>query len=512
MPKRKEGLHHDSCTLSDDLIQCHEQTYANHLPVALTVDIEDTTQWLPSAIEYDVDSKPVPKRSARLRPLVCCMSLFVVCCTIAVMLAVIANRSGCKSRCSVREFIGIQEYVTSFVGEALIAGDSSQSARAKALHWIIHEDPQQLDLRSGGRLLQRFSLAAAYHASQREGETRPYGKDNTILWLSGESECEWSGVVCDSLGNVRSIDLFDHGKTAWIREISPELLNLPFLQKLSMPFGRLETTDALFGRNQMELKHLSTLNLRRNNLRTSDEVIEGNNTLAFSELRSLKHVDLGENKLGGTLNATSLFQTPQDVKVLLLDDNMFSGFLPIQGHGNFHNLRRLNVSQNQFEGDIFRSFDELPYVDEVTLHDNLFTGSLPELDPDSPLLYFEAGNNRFGGSIPESLVASSRLAHLGLELNELDGTLPAITASQLRHLDVHGNQLSGSLEDLYLNDGLGSLFYFDISQNSLGGSMKSICDGRFPATLISDCLETTTNCTCCTRCCQSSTGYCMDMI
>ncbi len=94
-------------------------------------------------------------------------------------------------------------------------------AREKALNWILHEDPLQLNASNTDALLQRFvvvlfyftttknapwnecnpSAAASgfcYYPERSEFEHYPE-YPNSIwgnLWLSSSHECQWAGITC----------------------------------------------------------------------------------------------------------------------------------------------------------------------------------------------------------------------------------------------------------------------------------------------------------------------------
>lgn len=107
----------------------------------------------------------------------------------------------------------------------------------------------------------------------------------------------------------------------------------------------------------------------------------------------------------------------------------------------------------------------------INLQRNLVTGPLPPclFDNSSTLLVIILDNNPLGGSLPPSLVESSKLQALSLIETSLTGALPAsmATLKNLRHLNLRRNELSGSMP----SDIGSSLFLevLDVASNELTG-------------------------------------------
>ena len=76
----------------------------------------------------------------------------------------------------------------------------SSTPQGKAFDWIVSIDKMQL-CPGDDRVIQRYAAAVLYFSTGGEN-----WNDNT-LWLSTESECEWAGLTCDSIGEVSAIKL-----------------------------------------------------------------------------------------------------------------------------------------------------------------------------------------------------------------------------------------------------------------------------------------------------------------
>lgn len=126
---------------------------------------------------------------------------------------------------SYRESLGIRERIESVVGSEAIAAPNSPYA--KALDWIMFDDPMQLEPDgSPPNLVQRYIAAYFYFATTTDGPWRgcedpwrsggetsscvPNGTDISTLkseaaWLSNATECKWVGVRCDERGQITKV-------------------------------------------------------------------------------------------------------------------------------------------------------------------------------------------------------------------------------------------------------------------------------------------------------------------
>ncbi|RZS03977.1 hypothetical protein BHM03_00034239, partial [Ensete ventricosum] len=169
---------------------------------------------------------------------------------------------------------------------------------------------------------------------------------------------------------------------------------------------------------------------------------------ALGSLRSLRHVNLRNNSLFGSLPA-SLFAARQ-LQSLVLYGNFLSGSLPPE-IGELLYLHYLDLSGNLFAGPIPSSLSHLKRLKVLVLSHNSFTGSLPlgfggslagleKLDLSyngiSGPIPCDIGNltnlqgtlglshNRFSGSIPPSLGNLPEKVYIDLTYNNLIGPIP----------------------------------------------------------------------------------------
>jgi hypothetical protein len=106
-------------------------------------------------------------------------------------------------------------------------------------------------------------------------------------------------------------------------------------------------------------------------------------------------LDLKLNNLDGTL--PNVFDDLTYLTNLNLRDNKLSGDLPAT-FGDLVNLTFLSLKGNGFTGDLGTAgFANLTKLTEVWIHDNDFSGTVPDIAAFSALKYFSIGGNGFTG-------------------------------------------------------------------------------------------------------------------
>lgn len=207
------------------------------LAIAVAVEEDPDDIFIPSAIEYDPDSKPPVYKNRRFR-------LYgFLACAIVVLVAIGAAVTGTLGRddgagdfeptaapTTYRESLGIEAQVKRVVGGELL--EDPESPYARALEWITFDDPMQM-MPEHPSFIQRYVAAYFYFATSEDGPWRScnppedpwsgetkcsFSKLSSVFplgftpipwnaWLSKISECEWAGIMCDEHGQVRTIDL-----------------------------------------------------------------------------------------------------------------------------------------------------------------------------------------------------------------------------------------------------------------------------------------------------------------
>ncbi|RZR78409.1 hypothetical protein BHM03_00003739 [Ensete ventricosum] len=207
--------------------------------------------------------------------------------------------------------------------------------------------------------------------------------------------------------------------------------------------------------------------------------------------RLLPPLQLARNPLQQWLGHLHLLQppVPRDLSQTLL-----VGELPSDIHKLSSQLLYLDLSYNNFTGDIPPSIGRLVSLHTLNLHCNFFDGSFPaELGNLSTLESLTLAYNPFAspripvefgnmtrlrylwmtqanlvGEIPEALGRLAELEHLGLALNGLSGSIPAAIWSleKLTTLYLYDNKLTGEISGKIAALNLEEI---DVSMNRLTG-------------------------------------------
>ncbi|KAL9855928.1 putative receptor-like protein kinase 7 RLK-Pelle-LRR-XI-1 family [Arabidopsis thaliana] len=314
---------------------------------------------------------------------------------------------------------------------------------------------------------------------------------------SGTGPCSFTGVTCNSRGNVTEIDLSRRGLSG----------NFPFdpvceiqsLEKLSLGFNSLSGIIPSDLKNCTSLKYLDL----------------GNNLFSgtfpeFSSLNQLQFLYLNNSAFSGVFpwkslrNATSLvvlslgdnpFDATADFPVevvslkklswLYLSNCSIAGKIP-PAIGDLTELRNLEISDSGLTGEIPSEISKLTNLWQLELYNNSLTGKLPTgFGNLKNLTYLDASTNLLQGDLSE-LRSLTNLVSLQMFENEFSGEIPLEFGEfkDLVNLSLYTNKLTGSLPQ-----GLGSLADFDFidaSENLLTGPIPpDMCKkGKMKALLL----------------------------
>lgn len=204
----------------------------------------------------------------------------------------------------------------------------------------------------------------------------------------------------------------------------------------------------------------------------------------------MKKLVLSSNKLFGTIPSWL-----GDLNLLILDIsfNQFSGQIPdmfaISPNMNYLNLRRnlltgsipnsialltslatLDVSDNQLNGTLPTSW--IGNLKELLLYSNSLTGYLPRFLPQS-IVRIDLSSNSFTGSIPGEWVNCPALKYIFLQKNKLSGTLPTWPSElhALEAIDLGHNIITGPFPEGFCSS---SLISIQLSHNKLNGEISTL--------------------------------------
>ncbi|KAI4296253.1 hypothetical protein L6164_036226 [Bauhinia variegata] len=321
-----------------------------------------------------------------------------------------------------------------------------------------------------------------------------FGNTSTLLssWSSGRDCCKWKGVGCNSTtGHVISLKLPCQNSSHILSgELSSCLLDLPYLTSLDLSgndFKQTKVPEFLSSLRRLEHLDLSKANFKGiipdqlgdlsqlQSLNLSDKKhtsLRVNNLKWLHGLSSLKILDLSGISISSPANENwydainmmpplemlhmsgcqlrnkppSLPQINCDSLLALdLSFNYLNATIPEWLFENCHNLEYLDISNNQFHGQIPDSFENL-----------------------MSLVVLSVSDNHLSGPMPSTLGQTSYLKELNLSNNHLSGTLNTtlMRLSELVVLDVAQNELEGVITDTHLKN-LRKLKFLSISANNL---------------------------------------------
>lgn len=305
----------------------------------------------------------------------------------------------------------------------------------------------------------KAGLIAFFEATGGDGWTRSEG------WLGEGAVAEWHGVVADSLGHVRMLDLTRNGLEG---RLPSTLADLDHLNTL-----RIEG-NALSGQLPMGLAELPLKEFR---YADTDLCVPPN--ASFQDWLDALTVHDGTGETCGSLSDRDILvalygatvgsrwgistkwltDAPLDqwhgvsvdaqgrVDTLDLRYNNLTGAIPPE-LGGLANLRELDLSWNRIKGIIPPELGGLANLRVLRLNVTSLTGPIPpELAELANLDTLWLGWNDLTGTIPPELGTLKGLRDLRLDFNELSGGIPPELGSlaSLRHLDLARNKLTGPI-------------------------------------------------------------------
>ncbi|XP_068653789.1 probable LRR receptor-like serine/threonine-protein kinase At1g74360 [Aristolochia californica] len=273
---------------------------------------------------------------------------------------------------------------------------------------------------------------------------------------SGLPLCDWPGLSCSN-GRVASVNLSDSNiagpffrnfsgltlltaldlsKNAIKGELPPDLNQCKNLRYLNLSHNILEGELNLTGLNQLENLDL-TLNRFSGGIQTNFPAI-------CSKLISL---NLSTNNFTGEI--ANSFYSCGSLQYVDLSSNKFVG--PIWA--GFARLREFSVSENNLTGEISREiFASACNLEMLDLSENLFAGQFPqEISNCKALDSLNLYGNGFVGLIPSEIGALKNLRALYLGSNNFSREIPEtlLNCSELIFLDVSYNNFQGEIQPIF---------------------------------------------------------------
>jgi len=190
----------------------------------------------------------------------------------------------------------------------------------------------------------------------------------------------------------------------------------------------------------------------------------------LGKLAVIETIILGNNKFDRQI--PSELMKCKKLQFLDISSNRFGGDVQ-DTFGRFASLRYLVLHHNNYTGGIVSSgVLRLPLLARLDLSFNDFSGELPtELAEMKSLKYLMLANNQFSGSIPLAYGRLTELQALDLSHNKLSGGIPATVGNltSLLWLMLAGNQLSGEIPPEIGK--CTSLLWLNLADNELSGKI-----------------------------------------
>ncbi|GLJ09613.1 hypothetical protein SUGI_0112740 [Cryptomeria japonica] len=272
-------------------------------------------------------------------------------------------------------------------------------------------------------------------------------------WDSNTNVCNWTGISCNRLMRVSTIDL---------EKIGHKLSNLQELRLAGNQLsGRIPTSLG-------NCSKLILLDLSLNSLTGTVPLQLGFIPSTLGQIQMLERLYLGQNKLQGPI--PSEIVALKHLGLLSLSFNLLSGQIP-ETIGNLSQLRRLQLDNNQFEGGIPVNLGKCLKLELVDLSHNNLNGKIPpEIAGLQNLqFYFSLSGNSLQGSLPAEIGKMASVQGIDLSGNQLSGAIPRAIGScvALEYLNLSHNMFEGPIIDSVFN--LKNLEALDLSYNNLSG-------------------------------------------
>ncbi|KAL0787669.1 hypothetical protein Bca101_003915 [Brassica carinata] len=184
-------------------------------------------------------------------------------------------------------------------------------------------------------------------------------------------------------------------------------------------------------------------------------------------------LDLSCSYLRGQLHSNISLHS---LTALDLSSNDFNGQI-MSSLGNLSLLTSLNLSYNRFSGQIPSSIGNLSHLTSLDLSDNQLSGQLPSwIGNLSHLTQLDLSSNNFSGQIPSIIGKLSHLTFLVLSSNQIVGQIPSFgNLNRLLSLVLDSNMLTGNFPSNHVSVTNKSSTTYDLVMQPIQSLLLSGC-------------------------------------
>ncbi|XP_075518601.1 uncharacterized protein LOC142552714 [Primulina tabacum] len=302
------------------------------------------------------------------------------------------------------------------------------------------------------------------------------------------SSCGLTGQIPESFGQLQSLILLQLTDNGFSGSIPLGLFNISTIQLFEAATNQLEgtipenigtTLTSLRGILLAQNKLSGVFPVSLLNSTTFERIGLFSNKLTgpipkdLGRLSRLTVVAIWSNYFVGDISFISSLTNCTNLSVLLIGNNLFTGFLPISIANLSGKITKIDLSHNKIRGNISSDIQKLYNLTRLNLSSNYLEGSIPlGIGNLGKLIDLDLGGNRFTSEIPSSIGNLTLLNHMFLQENHLFGSVPKslINCTYLLSLNLSHNNLNGSIPQEIMS--LSSLSVFlDLSHNSFTGSI-----------------------------------------
>lgn len=267
---------------------------------------------------------------------------------------------------------------------------------------------------------------------------------STWSTTSSSGYCQWTGISCDNSNRVTSISLATSKLSG---SLPSQISSLSQLKTLSLQSNQISGAIPSFA----SLASLQQIYLDSNNFTS---VTSG----CFDGLTSLQTLSLSDNDGLASWSFPNELVNSSSLTTLYLDNCSINGPIP-DVFDSFPNLQYLRLSYNNLTGSLPASFAKseiqnlrmnnqmvglsgrldllsgMTQLKQVWLHNNQFSGPVPDLSNCVNLFDLSLRDNQLTGVLPASIVSLPALINISLTNNKLQGPYPAFPNSVETSLD-----------------------------------------------------------------------------